>query len=359
MSEEFDLSKEFMELHDDFKPETTHSHRIKKKIDDDDEDTYENEDDDMLAIMKSKKSKKKAKKKEKKKKFRDDKMDLLMEDINMDDSLSTSDNIMMDEDDDYLIFKKTKKGKKKDLFDVKEAKKKRKKNIEAKFAPQLTELRKILKDTDDAAGIIKEILQDIRGSKSRYVGKTLTDLLQALNSANSNRASVVRDISNINKTIIDLGLKKDKLKPDKKDSDVDNEEYGINLFSRLLGATGGGRKGLMDDAREYYNSNIQDDGYDGYDPDAVIEDRLANEENEYRTSTGDKYIEYENEGAEDGIMLHADGTWETDAIDKYRQRMPDDYPRINKEDIGEIYIDKDAMMASDRYGRKFPVIEIP
>jgi hypothetical protein len=39
--------------------------------------------------------------------------------------------------------------------------------------------------------------------------------------------------------------------------------------------------------------------------------------------------------------------------------MPDDYPRIDKEDIGEIYIDKDAMMASDKYGRKFPVIEIP
>ena len=53
MSEEFDLSKEFMELHEDFNPEETHSHRIKKKqkITDDDE-LLENEDDDMAVIMK-------------------------------------------------------------------------------------------------------------------------------------------------------------------------------------------------------------------------------------------------------------------------------------------------------------------
>jgi hypothetical protein len=64
-------------------------------------------------------------------------------------------------------------------------------------------------------------------------------------------------------------------------------------------------------------------------------------------------------GAEDCIMLHSDGSWEPDAVDKYNQRMPDDYPRLTVDDIGDIRIDKDTMMAMDRYGRKFPVIEIP
>ena len=354
---ELDLCKEFMSLHDDLDDSVSNDKSNKETVSD------ENLDPDMAIIKSAKKSKKDKKKK---KKYNDDKLDLLMEDISIDDELRTSDNIMIDDDDDYLIFKKTKKGRKKDLFDIKQAKKKRKRDLEAKFAPQLTELRRILKDSDEAAGMIKEVLGEIRGSKSRYVGKTLTDLFQALNSANSNRASVVRDISNIHKTIVDLNIKRDKSKPDnKKTEDMDNEEYGINIFQRLLG-NGGGRKGLMNDAKEYFSgSDAENDPTSEMIGDNIdelndeINQRLNDEGNDMRSDNGNKYIEYENDGAQDCILLHKDGTWEPDAIDKYRQRMTDDYPRLTSEDLGDIHIDKDSMIASDRYGRKFPVIEVP
>ena len=363
MKDDFDFSKEFMSLHDDIDQfedddsEYEDRHRKNKKKSDDFEDTDE-EDKDLAAI----KHKKKKKKKDKKKKglYMDDKIALLMDDIAMDNGLEMSDSIALDDMDEYLLSKKKKKGKKHDLFDIKEAKKKKKKDLEAKFAPQLAQLTKILKDSDDAAGMIKDILKDIRGSKSRYVGKTLTDLLQALNSANSNRASVVRDISNIKKAVIDLNMKKEKNTKKKKDEDIDNESYGVNIFQKILGG-GSGRKEMMDSAKEYFGGNIQDldDGMEEYDLNEDINSRLREEEeNNNRTEEGSKYISYEGYGPEDCVMLHSDGSYDIDAVDKYNQRMPDDYPRLSKEDLGDLRFDMDAMTASDPYGRKFKVLNV-
>jgi hypothetical protein len=106
----------------------------------------------------------------------------------------------------------------------------------------------------------------------------LTDLLQALNSANSNRASVVRDISNIKKAVIDLNMKKDKNSKKKKDEDIDNESYGVNIFQKILGA-GSGRKEMMNAAREYFGGNGSDteDDYDDGELNDVINDRLDDE----------------------------------------------------------------------------------
>lgn len=346
--DEMDFSKEFLDLHStDY-----HEHNV----------DYSDEEDKDLSVIKSKKNKKKKKKD--KKKYRDDKISLLMDDISVDNELDSGDSIALDDMDEYLISKKKRKGKKRDLFDMKEAKKKKKKDLEAKFAPQILQLNKILKDSDDAAGMIKDILKDIRGSKSRYVGKTLTDLLQALNSANSNRASVVRDISNIKKAIVDLGMKAEKGKSKKKDEMQDNETYGINIFKKILGS-GGGRKDMMKHAKEYFDDNAPDpntiygDDEDAYgDINSLIADRLEEEENESRTDEGSSYIKYEAMGPEDCVMYHSDGSYEIDAVDKYNQRMPDDYPRLNKEDLGDLRFDMDAMQASDPYGRKFKVIKV-
>jgi hypothetical protein len=222
------------------------------------------------------------------------------------------------------------------------------------------ELRRILKDANEASTMIRTILEEIRGSKSRYVGKTLTDLLQALNSANSNRASVVRDISNIQKTIIDLGIKKDKSNPKKKDEAADSEEYGINLFQRILSGNGG-RKDMMKSAKKYFDDNNErvDEEYDDEyeDPDEIINRRLHQEENSHRTETGSKYIEYEKDGAEDCVIVYPDGSWEPDAINKYNNRMPEDYPRMSKDDMPGLRLDLDTKVATDDYGRKYKIVE--
>lgn len=343
-----DFSEEFKELHEN---SSFGNDDIHTEID------Y-TEDEDIRALKQSshKKKKKKKSKKEKKDKLHMIMMD--MEDDELDNSLYKED---IDDDTDFLISKKKRKGKA-DLFDIKQAKKQKKKNIEARFAPQITALRKILKDTDATAGDIRGILDKVLQSKSRYTGKSLTDLLMALNSANSNRASVVRDISNIQKTIIDLKLKQDKANPKKEDKDIDEEEYGINLFRKLLSGNTN-RKEMLDNARDYYNQQpTYDDGYDDpnyeeEDPNDAINARLNNEDDGRRTKNGTAYIKYENMQPKDVVIYEPDGNWYMDAVDKDGNTMPNDYPRLSEMDVGKIRFDMDSGTAMDSYGRRYDVIQ--
>lgn len=347
MAMTIDFSKEFANL-------KANSPFSNENVDYDGSKRHNEELDDEQKIFAHEKKKKKKKGKKKKRKFVDDKIELLLGDDDDDESILN--------DDDILVYKKPKKGKK-DLFDVKQAKKKKKKNIEAKFLPQIVELKKILKDANMASDQIKEIIQTIRDSKSRYVGKTMTDLFQALNTSNSNRASIVKEISNIHKTVADLQLKQEKnVKDVKKNDDIPDDDYGAVVLSRLFG---GSRKEMRKMAKEYYNSQEDDYGFDnGYDDNDnlndFIDNRLENEGTHAgRTEDGSKYIEYENMGPEDVILYHSDGSWETGAIDKHGNRMPDDYPILPKEDLGKVRFDIDDNRAQDETGRSFKVIEVP
>lgn len=362
-NDDLDFGSEFMKLHST--PVYINKKNNENDIDPDDVNTEEDEDIALLKEKYKRKEKKKKKKKEKVSKLR-----IMMDEY---DSLIDDDDINLDtsEDDDFLVHKKNRKGRKKELFDVKQARKKKKKNIEVRFNPQLTALRKILKDADSASADIRTVLDTMLKSKSRYVGKTLTDLLQALNTANSTRSSVVRDIANINKTIIDLKLKQDKANPKKDDKDVDNEEVGINLFRRLLSGNAS-RKEMLNAAKDYYNAPGNDyqeeeytDNFNDYQDDDElnneIQSRLADSaEANRRSKEGTSYIKFEPMGPEDVVMLHTTtGEWEMDAVDKYNQRMPDEYPRLSSDVVGDVRIDRDTKTAFDANGRRFRVIEIP
>ena len=344
-----DFSEEFLKLH---------SSPIALLDDEDEVEKNNSEEDSDIKYIKEKRRKKKEKKKKKAPfDFMGD-LSILEEDY-----VNSS---VMDEEDDSLIFKKSKKGAKKDLFDIKEAKKKRKKNIEAKFNPEITELKKILKDANIAYDDIKTILKNITESKSRYVGKTLTDLLQALNTANTNRMNIIQHIANIKKTVVDLNLKSDKLNPKKKDENVDEEGIGLDIFRTLLGKKKG-RKEFMKEAGRYFQevnnkNNEYEDEFDitmeNNDADDIINNRLSKENNEYRSEEGNKYIKYEELEPQDCIMYCMNGDWYTDAIDKNGNPMPDDYPRIDKNDLGNVSFDLEQNRARDEFGRSYLVIQI-
>lgn len=335
-----DFSKEFEKLHGK-------SNVINAEIiEDNDSETFK------------KYAKKKKKKKDKSASAR--KLRMLMDDFEEADSLfEDSDDPLNDEkfDEEFLFSKKTKKGKARDLFNIKQARKEKKKNIEARFSSQLTLLRKILKDSDLTAKNIRDILDKILASKSRYTGKTLTDLLQALNTANTNRASIVRDIANINKTIIDLSIKQDKSNPKKKDEkNIDNEEYGISLFKKLLSGTGN-HKDMVNAAKSYYNNDINYDPNDNFDVNDDINARLSSSEDNKREDEGTKYIQYENMHPEDVIIYDKNNdNWDIDAIDGNGNEMPEDYPRLEKQDLGKVHFDIDQGFATDEFGRKYKII---
>ena len=339
MSVHVDFFKEFKEL----KKHSSYSDVPEDEYNDEEnpEASVDDTEDGDAAIFRKKKKKKN------KRKFENDKLDLLMK-YGDDDE----DEEWYDADD--IIVKKPKKGKK-ELFDMKKAKKAKKKNIEARFAPTIALFKKVLKDADLTYEAINKIVNNIMESKSRYVGKTLTDLLQAQNTANSNRASVIRDIANVNKAIIDLQLKQDKSMGKKDDEkNMSDEDFGAHLFGSLFS---GDRKELKKKAAEFYA--MQD--YDDYDEsiDNAIQDRLESEENEFRTEDGNSYIKYEQDSPEDVILYHQSGEWEMSAVDRHGQRMPDDYPVIPKENLGTVNFNHDDKKATDETGRVYRVIEVP
>ena len=303
--------------------------------------SYDNEEEDSDSEVFSSKKKKKRKKE----KFVDDKLDMLLGDSDLDND----DDILLG--DDIISKKKPKKGKL-ELFDVKAAKKKKKKNIEAKFAPQLTQLRKVLKDVEMTVSDANEIFQKMKGN-GRYIGKNLVDLISAINSTNNTRASILREISNINKTIIDLQLKETKKKGDN-DKNKGAEEFGTEFFSRMF--NGSNRKSLKEQAKDFYNNQAFDEDFNEEDEYDYINERLQDEST--RSSDGDKYIEYEHLAPQDCILYHSDGTWEPAAIDKTGALMDDDYPVLTKDDLGDVRFNLEDHKATDSTGRTFKVIEV-
>lgn len=305
-------------------------------------------EDDIIKPRKKEKKKKKSK-------FIDEaKFNMLMDvyDVSDDDDNQLSDEEL------YLLKKKPKAGKKKDLFDVKAAKKNRKKNLEAKFNPELTNLRKILRDADSVASDVKEIFDNLKGNKTRYASKGLTDLIAVLNTANSNRASIVREISNIKKSIVDLSLKQEKANPKKDEKSVDSEEFGNNIFQTLLSTN---RKSILKDAKEYYNEENkepkEEDSFD-YDPFDDISTRLENSEDKYRSSDGDAYIKYEKLHPIDVIFYEDNDNWEVNAVDRDGNVMPDDYPRLNGDNM-KLHFDLEQGIAIDNNtGRKIKLIQV-
>lgn len=305
-------------------------------------------EDDIIKPRKKEKKKKKSK-------FMDEaKFNMLMDVYDVSDD---NDSQLSDEDL-YLLKKKPKAGKKKDLFDAKAAKKNRKKNLEAKFNPELTNLRKILRDADSIASDVKEIFDNLKGTKTRYASKGLTDLIAVLNTANSNRASIVREISNIKKSIVDLSLKQEKANPKKDEKSVDTEEFGNNIFQTLLSTN---RKSILKDAKEYYNEENkeprEEDSFD-YDPFDDISTRLENSEDKYRSSDGDAYIKYEKLQPSDVIFYGDNDNWEVNAVDRDGNVMPDDYPRLNGDNM-KLHFDLEQGIAIDNNtGRKIKLIQV-
>jgi len=354
-TDNFDISEEFMRLKEDAPLSNDRVEPLEAAS-----------DSTLYSDDTKKKKKKKKKKKDKFDSFDSDKIALLLDPGSLG---SDADDIGLDSDE-FLIEKKVKKGKKKNLFDMKAAKKKKKENYETKFNPEMIQYRKILKDNDEVATLIKGMVEDIRKSNTRGAGKLLTDLLITLNSTNGNRASVIRDMVNIKKAAVDLELKANRNKKEEKEA-RNEEEEGLNVFNAFYG--GGGRKALLDQIASNYHSM---DGYSSaqevpkftYDPRTnndddvfdAINDRLDNEDIDFRSEDGNAYIRYEYLSPEYVILMHTNNgetEWELEAIDKDGNIMPSDYPRIPIENLGKVTFNMDSMSATDETGRTYRVIE--
>lgn len=232
------------------------------------------------------------------------------------------------------------------------------------FAEELTMLYDLL---DDANKFNKKLIKkydSIDGSKAKGTSKYLNDLIASVLTSNTNKLQIIKEITNLKKTIQELKIKSDGKYV--KTGDDSLESQANSFFSNIMSV---GRNNFIsalngDDMHfvdveyssdtdiEYANTlpDVQNEIHDR------INERLMNEDS-LRSTEAEKYIIYENLQPEYKILRSAmDNTWEVIAVDKDGQRIHD-YPVPSKKDLGRMKFSSDGNYATDAYGRSYKVIE--
>lgn len=328
------------------------------------------DDDNSENILSLAKSKKKKGKKKKKKLIEDDEF-LKVDDTDdneekdpytIDNSLIDIDEIFgVDEEDDIdsEIINEQKKGYKKNKSSENEYKK--------EFAEELTLLYNLLDETTKFGKVLDKQVDGLKSTKTRGMSKYTTDLITTALSCKTNKLQIIKEISSVKKTIADLKIKADgKNKPDANGGGQASAEvlasnylqgiikYGRNNFVTNL------KKDSEPDTDDPYLAEYLPDKemlLNNVDYDDLIDDRLDNEDNPFRSEEGSKYIEYENRGVKIIIKYCIDtGDWEFAAVDRDNQQVYD-YPLPHREDVGKVKFSDDGRFATDGKGRSYKVIE--
>jgi hypothetical protein len=234
------------------------------------------------------------------------------------------------------------------------------------FAEELAMLYDLLEETNKFSKKLTKKYDSIDGSKAKGTSKYLTELIESILGATTNKLQIIKEINSLKKNIQELKIKSDS-KYAKMNGDGSLEDDANSFFQNIMGV---GRNNFVsalngepdihfsnpeysnDDDIEYVNSlpDAQDALHD------IINDRLENE-GCIRSEEADKYIIYENLKPELRILRSAaDNTWEVIAVDKDEQRIID-YPVPSKRDLGKMKFSADGKYATDAYGRSYRVIE--
>ena len=232
------------------------------------------------------------------------------------------------------------------------------------FAEELTMLYDLL---DDANKFNKKLIKkydSIDGSKAKGTSKYLNDLIASVLTSNTNKLQIIKEITNLKKTIQELKIKSDGKYA--KMGDESLESQANSFFSNIMSV---GRNNFISalNGEETYFADIEyssdtDIEYANTLPDIQneihdrISERLMNEDNS-RSTEAEKYIIYENLQPEYKILRSAmDNSWEVIAVDKDGHRIHD-YPVPSKKDLGRMKFSADGNFATDAYGRSYKVIE--
>jgi hypothetical protein len=237
--------------------------------------------------------------------------------------------------------------------------KKQENDFKKEFAEELTLLYTLLSESNTFGKKLEKKYESMDGSKTRNSSKYITDIINSIIMNKNSKLSILREIASIKKSIVDLKIKDTRVK-DENFNSVDHLastylknilNYGRNNFV----------KNFTDhDEFEEYNPNLNDNELNEYEHkrfDRLIDERLTNSEDNYRTEEGNKFIAYEKMGAKIMVQRNIDtGDWDFIAVDKNKQLI-DDYPLPTKESITKMKFADDGLTATDQYGRTYKVKE--
>ena len=319
----------------------------------------------------------KKKKKNKKKKKKDDELEFILGGkfssvSDMDEQVDSSmgivdiDEILAEDDDgDELsdgIISEQKKNYNKN--------RKEENPFRKEFAESEALMYELLEETKKFS---RELDKEYKAMNSRVRGTTKmkSELINSIISSKSTQLSIIKEISNIKKTVQDLNIKANQKN---KDSEAvrSNEAVAASYLQQIIGGQGRANflreLGATDNdhliherqmtalAEELVAGDTDVPIYSNQYSDE-IEDRLEELGNPNRSEEGNLQIMFERLGAKLMIRRYIDkNTWEFIAVDANNQEISQ-YPVPDPKDVGRVKFSADGSYATDGYGRTFRVIE--
>ena len=261
---------------------------------------------------------------------------------------------------------------------------KKKDEIKKDFADNLGLLYTLLQDAKEfEKSITKQYNDANKGRRTQGFSKYTSDMAQAVVQSRKATLDIVKEINSVKKTVYDLQAKADSRKANVEGAQANEmlvngylnnimNSYGRgNIVSQIKGAqeirqsnssyghyaeevANGGEE--LDDVIEAFRQgpDISETDYD-YVMNR-IESRLDNEENNFRSEEGNRYIAYEKYEPKILVKRNVDtGDWHFIAVSKDNIELPG-YPLPSKQSAGKMTFTADGDMVSDSKGRSYKVI---
>ena len=248
------------------------------------------------------------------------------------------------------------------------------------FAEEMTLLYDVYSDVSTLAKELDKMVKASQSSRVRGTSKNFNETISNLISARGTQLQILKEMTSVKKTIADLKIKEDA----KKNNDEGSKNQSLLASNYLQQVLNAGRNNFVQQVRGttrpgfLVDSYLPPDGDDeedddsrpetiadfrnaipGYSDNEEVEmneylmDRLENEENPFRTSDGDKLIQYEKRGVQVCVKRDvATGDYEFLAVDRDNQ-IVHDYPL--PKNTGKMKFA--GPNATDRYGVNYKVIE--
>lgn len=255
--------------------------------------------------------------------------------------------------------------------------KKDKNPYKQEFAEEMTLLYNLYSDVSDLTKDLEKTVKSSQGSKVRGTSKTFNETLSNLISARTTQLQIIKEMSSVKKTTVDLKMKDEA----KKSKETEGQNGSMLASSYLQQIMNGGRNNFLQRVRgttkpgflvDSYNNNGDDDSdsdtgtimdFDGVTPGYTDDEelnmndfllqRIEDEGNPFRSEDGDKLIQYEKRGVKVCVKKDSStGDWEFIALDRDDQ-IVHDYPLPRHP--GKIKFA--GPNAIDRYGVTYRVIE--
>ena len=232
------------------------------------------------------------------------------------------------------------------------------------FKKENSMLSDVLSDLQKRSKLINNKINAMSGKGTYGISKNFTELVEAANSLDSTKLSVIKEMVGIKKTAADLKLKDKRLNPDE---GIDDRDSVADAFYKQI--IGGGTKNFLQSTLTPYaglqggivgtgsvnNQEYNDDiGFNITQPIPY-----ANTDSGYDEIVADKYgyIANENRNVEICIYRYEDGSMKFVALDEDGE-VVHNYELPSEVLLDDIRTKPMSSYAYDKYDRKYKIIDI-